>query len=154
MPRTTMGVASDLTVESVRDEKQLLLRLSSLVRWKDPDMLVSWDPQGSGLGYLVERGAVLGKSVDSTRNSPEKKPPQEIDMVRLLGRLPTARKCPDDRYHQSFFERDLKADHKEIDKLKGETEVMDEKNQWKGSGLGVEWDERVGAGAAAASIVS
>ena len=27
-------------------------------------------------------------------------------------------------------------------------------NEWSGSGLGSDWDERVGAGAAAASIVS
>ena len=154
LPRATMGVPSDLTVESVRDEKQLLLRLSSIVRWKDPDMLLSWDPQGGGLGYLIERGAILGKSVDSSRNSPQKKSSVEVDMVRLLGRLPTARKEHVEGI-KSFFGGDKsEIDHKEIDKSKGDKETMDNKNQWKGSGLGAEWDERVGAGTAAASIVS
>jgi hypothetical protein len=47
MPRTTMGIASPFSAECVRDERQLLLRMSSIVRWKDPDMLLSWDTQGA-----------------------------------------------------------------------------------------------------------
>jgi hypothetical protein len=94
MPRTTMGIASPFSAECVRDERQLLLRMSSIVRWKDPDMLLSWDTQGAGLGYLIERGAALGRSgsngtdrnLDSSANG---KTPPEIDMARLLGRVPT-----------------------------------------------------------------
>lgn len=36
----------------------------------------------------------------------------------------------------------------------GEDDAKDRQPEWQGSGLGREWDDRVGAGAAAASIVS
>jgi hypothetical protein len=154
LPRATMGVTSDLVVEAVRDERQLLLRLASIVRWKDPDMLLSWDPQGVGLGYIIERGAILGKAVDPSRASPGKKGATEVDLTRLLGRLPTARKEAD-VVSKSFFDGERTSiDAKEIDKPKGETGGAAGKKEWKGSGLGTDWDERVGAGAAAASIVS
>ena len=41
MPRSSMGISVPLTVESAKDERSLLLRLASIVRMKDPDMLVS-----------------------------------------------------------------------------------------------------------------
>eukprot|EP00546_Thalassionema_frauenfeldii_P003337 CAMPEP_0178934616 /NCGR_PEP_ID=MMETSP0786-20121207/23974_1 /TAXON_ID=186022 /ORGANISM="Thalassionema frauenfeldii, Strain CCMP 1798" /LENGTH=172 /DNA_ID=CAMNT_0020612443 /DNA_START=102 /DNA_END=617 /DNA_ORIENTATION=+ len=87
LPPRTMGVASAMIVESARDEKQLLLRLASIVRWKDPDMLISWDTQGAGLGYLIERGALIGKTTGPNKNAVG-----EIDLARLLGRIPIAKK--------------------------------------------------------------
>jgi hypothetical protein len=50
--RAMMGVSSDTSVEVVKAEANLLLRLASIVKQKDPDVLVSWDTQGGGLGYL------------------------------------------------------------------------------------------------------
>jgi hypothetical protein len=160
MPRTTMGVASPFSAECVRDERQLLLRMSSIVRWKDPDMLLSWDTQGAGLGYLIERGAALGKpgynggtdhNPDSHANGPE------IDMARLLGRVPTVgtRKEANSTMDQPF-KRDEAVEEKDADKINSSRgkENSKENDRWKGSGLGSEWDDRVGAGAAAASIVS
>jgi hypothetical protein len=154
LPRATLGLRSKLTVEAVRDEKQLMLRLSSIVRWKDPDMLLSWDPQSSGLGYIIERGAILGKSVDSSRHSPQTSCSVEIDMVRLLGRLPTMRNDIADGVTSFLHGKKPEVDHKETRKSSGEKEVTDISTQWKGSGLGAEWDERIGPGVAAASIVS
>jgi hypothetical protein len=160
MPRTTMGIASPFSTECVRDERQLLLRMSSIVRWKDPDMLLSWDTQGAGLGYLIERGAALGKpghnggtdrSPDSHANAPK------IDMARLLGRVPTVgtRKEANSTMDQTF-KRDEAAEEMDTEKTSSSrgTGNSKENDRWKGSGLGSEWDDRVGAGAAAASIVS
>jgi DNA polymerase elongation subunit (family B) len=111
-----MGVKSDLVVEAVRDERKLLLRLASIVRWKDPDMLLSWDPQGAGLGYLIERGAILGKAFDPLRALPGKNGATEVDSTRLLGHLPTAKKEAD-IVSKSFFDRERASiDTKEIDK--------------------------------------
>jgi DNA polymerase elongation subunit (family B) len=95
MPRRIMGVLSKFVVESVRDERQLLLTLASIVRRKDPDMLVSWDTQGAGLGYLVERGVALGKGNYPTSMSSDPGAgnfQKEIDMARLLSRIPTTAK--------------------------------------------------------------
>ena len=41
--------------------------------------MMSWDTQGGGLGFLVERGVAIGKSVDGSNG---------VDMARLLGRTP------------------------------------------------------------------
>jgi hypothetical protein len=154
MPRTTMGIASPFSAECVRDERQLLLRMSSIVRLKDPDMLLSWDTQGAGLGYLIERGAALGKpgtdrNFDSNANAPE------IDMARLLGRVPTVgtRKEANSTLDQKKDEAVEEMDAKKTSSSRGK-ENSKENDRWKGSGLGSEWDDRVGAGAAAASIVS
>jgi hypothetical protein len=150
LPRNILGVTSPLTVASVRDEKQMLLRLASIVRWKDPDILLSWDTQGSGVGYIVERGAklkceagpVAPENGTSTRS-------EKLDMARLLGRLPKPSSYDKGGTGQEFFERGA-GSHSEADKgskPKGEP-------TWAGSGMGSDWDENVGAGEAAASIVS
>jgi hypothetical protein len=158
MPRTTMGIASPFSAECVRDERQLLLRMSSLVRWKDPDMLLSWDTQGAGLGYLIERGDALGKGTDRNPDSQANAP--EIDMARLLGRVPTlgTRKETNSKMDQPF-KRDETVEEMDVEKTsssrgKENPKETKEADRWKGSGLGSEWDDRVGAGAAAASIVS
>lgn len=38
----TLGISCDMKTEVVSDEIQLLLRLASVVQWKDPDALISW----------------------------------------------------------------------------------------------------------------
>jgi hypothetical protein len=140
MPRSTMGTTAPIIVELAKSERQLLLRIASIVRQKDPDMLVSWDTQGAGLGYIIERGAVLGKDgIDPSRGSSSV---SEIDMARLLGRTPSAKSDQDEGWRE--WSKPQENDSK--------TEIKQE-GQWKGSGLGTDWDERVGAGAAAASIV-
>ena len=145
LPRETLGIESSLHVECVQSEKQLLLRLASIVRWKDPDMLVSWDTQGAGIGFIIERGAVLGAEQQHLQDAC--KPNAEVDMVRLLGRNPTA------------FPKEGRLGSSTLKKSivglppKASTEAT-ESRRWEGSGLGAEWDERVGPGAAAASIVS
>jgi hypothetical protein len=159
MPRTTMGIASPFSAECVRDERQLLLRMSSIVRWKDPDMLLSWDTQGAGLGYLIERGAALGRpghdgadrNPDSQSNAPE------IDMARLLGRVPTVgTRMEATSTMDQLFKRDEAVDEMDVEKNSSSRGKDNSKgnDRWKGSGLGSDWDDRVGAGAAAASIVS
>jgi len=153
MPPVTLGVSTPLSVECVKDERQLLLRLASIVRLKDPDMLLSWDTQGSGIGYLIERGVALGKnSAGGDGNG------KELDMARLLGRTPTVdARTESNRLGQLFKSED--ATGAALAELDHGTSLEREKDntgssKWKGSGLGSEWDERVGAGAAAASIVS
>ena len=153
IPRSTFGISAPLTVECVKDEKSLLLRLSALVRMKDPDMLLSWDTQGAGLGYLIERGA----SLRETNKNGEKVSVNDcsgasdgVDMVRLLGRTPYDRATSNFLMMESTLGTEALAHGDLADqqsKAVGET-------MWKGSGLGGEWDDRVGAGAAAASIVS
>jgi hypothetical protein len=151
LPTSTFGVAAPVSIECVRDERQLLLRLASIVRWKDPDMLLSWDTQGAGLGYLIERGIALGKE-DCADGSVSK----ELDMARLLGRTPTVSSRSDLGGQQS--DRDdaggaaLAGMNRFASAASKPTTATTP--QWKGSGLGTEWDERVGAGAAASSIVS
>jgi hypothetical protein len=155
MPRGIMGVSSQFVVESVRDERQLLLRLASIVRRKDPDMLVSWDTQGSGLGYLIERGVAMGKGNTSGLSSEKGTGATEIDMARLLSRIPTATK-PD---HSSTAANSLLNHEKNRGKPTSEktpekpSNETKEDQKWSGSGLGGDWDDRVGPGAAAASIV-
>jgi hypothetical protein len=148
IPQNTMGVPIPFLVECVKDEHQLLLRFASIVRMKDPDMLLSWDTQGAGLGYLIERGVALGKNASGSDSSPK-----EIDMARLLGRTPRADpKSESDRLGQLFRSED--AAGAALSEIGNRGDKAKTSDKWKGSGLGSEWDERVGAGAAAASIVS
>ena len=164
----TPGMASYTTMETAKDERQLLLRIASIVQWKDPDALMSWDTQGGGVGYLIERGAALRRKSSDVENyeTMGRSVRRPIDMVRLLGRTPrlsplystrdgtTSSKLPPlppGSTRQANKENELKGDE-------GATTLGDVKNKtakdWNGSGLGVEWDERVGAGAAASSVVS
>lgn len=132
MPRQSLGVTIPLSVDCVEDERKLLLRVSAKVSAKNPDMLLSWEPQGSGLGYIVERGLLVGdgKVEEGSQCS------SFIDMARLLGRL-----------------RREKNKGKMVPVEKTSDEKKEElKDRWRGSGLGKDWDERVGAGVAAASI--
>ena len=69
-----MGGMNNVCINEVLDERGALLRLASVVQWKDPDLLMSWDTLDSGLGYAVERGKVVG-----------------VDMLRLMGRMPWRR---------------------------------------------------------------
>ena len=150
MPRDSLGQFAPLSVECLRDERSLLLRLASIVRWKDPDMLLSWDTQGAGIGYLVERGCALGKKDNNRVEGPVN---AEIDMARLLGRTPSAQAKADNKGMKAFMSNN---DGLEVLKLNEpeSTEIQSKDRRWRGSGLGSDWDERVGAGAAAASIVS
>ena len=128
----TMGISSKMKIEAVSDERKLLLRISSIVQWKDPDSLMSWDTQAGGLGYLIDRGLSLGKS----ENDKSKKL-GKLDMVRLLGRTPK-QKSKDDGERDSLMS---KSESKET-------------SEFAGSVLGADWDDRVGAGAGPSSIVS
>lgn len=130
------GVSPGVTVEHVTSERGLLLRIASIVTMKDPDILLSWDTHGAGIGYIVERGVALGKSADGSLS---------IDMARLLGRIP---KCASSADSNKTVDM-----NQEMHLLDGDS-GKDNNNVWAGSGLGSEWDDRVGAGAAAASIVS
>jgi len=140
-----MGLVSNGTIlEQVDSERQLLLRLASVVQWKDPDALMSWDTQGAGLGYLIERGELLDEN--GSEKDEEKIIP--VDLVRLLGRTPKAKQ----KHCDNTISGAASDDKAQIDVDEKDTERKREEI-WKGSGLGSEWDERVGAGAAAASIV-
>ena len=141
--RKSLGISIDRAkVEMLQSERQLLLRLASIVKYKDPDALMSWDTQGGGLGYLIERGVALAKGPTVNGDANENTAPKrgkEIDMVKLLGRIikkPTTSSASLDSHEQQ-------------EGIENGTN-----NEWGGSGLGSDWDERVGAGAAAASIVS
>jgi hypothetical protein len=77
-------------------------------------------------------------------------------MARLLGWTPIASAKLEPSRIGRLFESD-DADGvalAEMDRSAsiGRKEISTPSHQWKGSGLGTEWDERVGAGAAAASI--
>ena len=74
----------------------------------------------------------------------------KLDMVKLLGRLP-------------FYSQDSRSKGAPQENLLGGSsgkrqdpgkEKAAKEASWSGSGLGVDWDEMVGAGRAAASIVS
>ena len=121
-------------VEVVSNEQQLLLRISSIVQWKDPDVLVSWDTQAGGLGYLIDRGFALGKKEEESSGQRKR---MNIDMIRLLGRTP---KC--------------RAQKKDEDFMNPSEDSTEGRKQFNGSVLGADWDERVGAGAGPSSIVS
>ena len=132
MPRTSMGIESPLSVEVVKDERQILRRFKDIVRIKDPDMLLSWDTQGAGLGYIIERGVAIGKT--DSRQDESSRGDSGLNMVQLLGRTPKDKNTSNLRIPAESGQKEL--DHK-----------------WAGSGLGSDWDEKVGAGAAAASII-
>jgi hypothetical protein len=154
MPPTIFGISAPLTVECVKDEKNLLLRLASIVRLKNPDMLLSWDTQGAGLGYLIERGVALGedgRSEEKAAGNEQSQVSKGVDLVRLLGRTPHD-KTNSNFLIQSNIAKDSGAIENET--AGNEKKAGREEGKWKGSGLGGDWDERVGAGAAAASIVS
>ena len=119
--------------------------LQDIVTRKDPDMLLSWDTQGAGLGYIIERSLVLGKDTGSTGQDAPSSDKPAFDMVQLLGRT-KASISP-----SLFFTKPSKIE--EGKSPRPSTEGRDER-KWKGSGLGSDWDDRVGAGAASASIVS
>jgi hypothetical protein len=123
--------SAQLEVEAIRGEKSLLIRLANIIRREDPDILLSWDTQGAGLGYVVERGTYIGM-----KHIPD-----------LLGRTPFAKASDnDDKVVPMQGANQNGPEATGTDANQG--------HEWKGSGLGSDWDERVGAGAAAASIVS
>ena len=74
-------------------------------------------------------------------------------MARLLGRIPRSSGKDENKggIAKAFFEREKEAPS-------GGQSVPGKDNgkpqNWAGSGLGSDWDDRVGAGSAAASIVS
>jgi len=72
---------------------------------------------------------------------------QKIDMARLLGRTPKARQENESSPAKPMSDEFGLPEDNQIGKDKGSEQL------WAGSGLGGEWDDRVGAGAAAASIV-
>lgn len=135
---------SNVNIEYVTSERSLLLRVASIVKMKDPDILLSWDTQGGGIGYLVERGVALGKSTDGSKKT-SSTDESEIDMVRLLGRI---------RKGTAGMDSNKKTDINAEVNLADGVDSKNENSAWSGSGLGGEWDDRVGAGAAASSIVS
>jgi hypothetical protein len=143
--RKSLGISIDRAkVEMLRSERQLLLRLASIVKYKDPDALMSWDTQGGGLGYLIERGLAIAKGPATSNNGDanENNAPKrgkEIDMVKLLGRI---------------IKKTTTSSSSSLVPDEHQQEGGENGNEWSGSGLGSDWDERVGAGAAAASIVS
>jgi hypothetical protein len=154
IPRATMGVSGKLSVECLKDEKSMLLRLASIVRMKDPDMLMSWDTQGSGLGYLIERGIAMAKDGrhhdDTTSVGESGKSSLGLDMARLLGRLPHSKKVDSFAMGTPIGKNSIGGEAK----VAGQDTLPGDDGKWKGSGLGKDWDDSVGAGAAAASIVS
>jgi DNA polymerase elongation subunit (family B) len=131
----TLGASLDASVEIVKTEANLLLRIASIVKQADPDVLVSWDTQGEGIGYLVERGVAIS-TPSSTR----------IDMARLLGRTPRLI-VPDVVANDT-------TNFNTFGGIEGLQQRTEDGHSWIGSGLGAEWDDRVGSGAAASSIVS
>lgn len=135
--KAAMGISSGTVIEKASSERSLLLRFASIVKLKDPDCLMSWDTLGLGIGYIVERGVALGKP--GTDHNGVNASSQTVDMARLLGRTP-----------KSVPSANMSQNAGPLDMLKGEDSHVD----LKGSGLGAEWDDRVGAGVAASSIVS
>ena len=98
-----------------------------------------------GLGYLVERGISLGKPADGSEGKITVN--EKVDMARLLGRTPRGLSSADSNNKPSAS-NELKM------LVDGGEDGKDDTQVFTGSGLGSEWDDRVGAGAAAASIVS
>jgi DNA polymerase zeta len=147
MPRASMGVRSPLSIDVVKDERHLLRRFKDIVRMKDPDLMLSWDTQGAGLGYIIERGHALGTTSSSTGGESNRTELNGLDMAKLLGRTPMDKKAA------NFISTISAGVSKELD-----LDQINETNEnavqtWQGSGLGSDWDDRVGAGVAAASIV-
>ena len=144
MPRANMGVQSSISIEVAKDERHLLRRFKDIVRMKDPDLMLSWDTQGAGIGYIIERGHIVGNSsVESSRVESA----GGLDMAKLLGRTPMDKKAAN-------FVTSIpggKAKESNLGQIEDSNENLQQ--TWRGSGLGSDWDDRVGAGAAAASIV-
>ena len=141
--KSTMGISSTIAMHQVSSELELLRRVASIVRSIDPDVLVSWDTQGLGIGYLIERGYALGKPKDGDEGIVASR--HKIDMARLLGRTPKAK--------QVVELLPAKSAPTEFALNYNDQTEKESEQVWTGSGLGGEWDDRVGAGAAAASIV-
>jgi DNA polymerase zeta len=146
--RSSFGVVCPFKIEVVKDERQILLRFKDIIRKTDPDILLSWDMQGAGVGYIIERGVALGRSssqVDSSIGGATVS--TSIDMVKLLGRTPT------DKRFSHCIESNL-VEKMNVNSEHGGGEPDDAKaKDWVGSGLGSDWDDKVGPGAAAASII-
>eukprot|EP00751_Fragilariopsis_kerguelensis_P017566 CAMPEP_0170833452 /NCGR_PEP_ID=MMETSP0734-20130129/343_1 /TAXON_ID=186038 /ORGANISM="Fragilariopsis kerguelensis, Strain L26-C5" /LENGTH=1050 /DNA_ID=CAMNT_0011199777 /DNA_START=13 /DNA_END=3162 /DNA_ORIENTATION=- len=146
MPRASMGVKSFLSIEVAKDERHLLRRFKDIVRMKDPDLMLSWDTQGAGIGYIIERGQTVGKSTIAIGESPSGET-GGLDMAKLLGRTPMDKNAAN-------FDTSVpgwKSKEPNLEKIEETNESLEK--TWRGSGLGSDWDDRVGAGAAAASIV-
>ena len=102
---------------------------------------MSWDTQGAGLGYLIERGENvenLSKMGESTK----------LDMAKLLGRVPFSAGDKESKTEKTNLFNESLEKRQDSGKVKTSKETA-----WSGSGLGVDWDESVGAGRVAASIV-
>lgn len=132
----TMGITSEMKVETVQNEKKLLLRIAAIVRQKDPDALMSWDTRSRGLGYLIDRGDAISDKEDINK--------QKIDMVRLLGRTPNFDKAPNTNSYGHLFDTVGSSN---------EPNFNSSKPIRFGSGLGSDWDDDVGAGVGPSSIV-
>jgi hypothetical protein len=96
----------------------------------------------------------LGKDINDDSGSCKK-----LDLARLLSRIPTVSvvRSVEGKHDGSdpaaaILNEAANVAGKMISN-EPKHEIHDS-NRWKGSGLGSEWDDRVGAGAAAASIVS
>ena len=147
MPRACMGVQSSLSIDVVKDERHLLRRFKDIVRMKDPDLMLSWDTQGAGLGYIIERGHALSKVSSDPGGDSNQTDLNGLDMAKLLGRTPMDKRAAN--FLTKLSVRGTKdMDSDQVNELNGSID-----RQWQGSGLGSEWDDRVGAGVAAASIV-
>ena len=91
-----------------------------------------------GLGYLVERGISLGKPADGSEGKITAN--EKVDMARLLGRTPRGLSSADSNNKPSAS-NELKM------LVDGGEDGKDDTQVFTGSGLGSEWDDRVGAGA-------
>jgi hypothetical protein len=70
------GGEGPVDVRIFSDEVQLIEGFCEALRQLDPDILVGWDVQKGGLGYLAERGALLG-----------------LNVLRAASRTPEVRNC-------------------------------------------------------------
>ena len=70
------GLSSDVQVEYVSCEHDLLKRLVQLVREEDPDFLIGYEVVMSSWGYLIDRAAVL-----------------DINLANEISRMPSMLTC-------------------------------------------------------------
>lgn len=149
LPSSTLGANGSTYIECLRDEHRMLRRFSSIVRTRDPDILLSWDPQSGGLGYLIERSASIlppTQQYECRQNG--------LDMARLLGRNPTRATKQWKDSEEGILDDFSSPNHNTKQGTKEPSRGASlHRPEWNGSGLGLDWDERVGPGAAAASIV-